>query len=1700
MKHSLVIFLFFVDIQAGIFLFDTQDSRLVEQYDCIYHTTDVSIKYCRRPGTNITLDRSKNDCFNGGERLSFQSLLEQHISPQDILQWNSSLERVDDYASFFYNTHQTNLKGGEYFCRCIQPGTFGKSCEYHFLDGATSFAQAIKEQFEEKQRNPWGAQHYGAILCYRAQNCYSGLLCLDWRNICDGEQQCHGGYDEEHCDLLEFNECEMDEYRCSNGMCIPDAYWLDGEIDCMDRSDEKSDLFNSDCFYQTDYFRCDESVCSAHLWSCGDGQCINSWNRFGYQRLILSGGECLSHRELNHMCEASRRYSLWTKSDTGLCTNQLGYDDPNLSISQTSSVEHLCFYLIRCALSSGLERDCVCNQLNCSQLIITECGRNLFYAFPAAQVVRPYMIAWYSTDHNWLDPTPDDYSFEGEILCRGYYAKISISDSKGLSVSVVWIQHAYVQLDFEFCRKATIKDVTGPQFDPFCWSNHSLTFNNKASYAFHPSFCKSSHRCVTYYRARDRVYDCHDMSDEESDVSTEHFCQNIRKHRFSCSKQEPYCISISYFPYSIGICSDSSDRYVIGSDRLLQDLKCFYRGDPDCSFLRDYIYNSSIRNISRDLPTTSSISRSPLHWYCDSFWDTSSHSDELPEYCKSWICPRDQYQCQTGQCIPLFWLCDGEWDCSDASDEEVLLSIDKFSEHNQKLTNFSNHISLCYQRYTYQAFSNICNGSSELPCFRANVSNPLNITEFRPCISFKQIGDKHEDCVAGHDEKNTIADCNGFMLGFTYRGDNGTCYNHNRYICSDVFDDSNKRLWCFYQQQNSSSCSKERDVICLDGSCKPNARCNGTFECAYGEDEYRCVAAALESDYIIYRREKEHFKRNIIPQLYWNIHPSTMDFSHSTPRRERRMSSEEENAFICNRGVAIGLSEKEKVCFCSPGYYGNYCEFYSDRLTVITHLNITETMQHSIFKVIAILRTKDVVLSHHEFIVNGTFEKDNPIKHRFTLLYSRLSQFLNYTRVRYLYRPEIVHVRYYSVHFNLFLLNVNETIELGQWIYPIYFDFLPSFRLAKILTVSDEYLNQTDHSCDNHTCPSDSDCLPIFNQPGQFYCSCQNGVFNNKCQPVKNLCSSYCSSKSICKPGYRGFFSNVDRPFCVCSLGYYGPRCHLRHEECHFHPCLNNGTCHLTYDPTGENPFRCQCQTEFYGYRCEKRKSFIQIDLNMTDPITPVVSIVQFCDIRGISLEIVLQDQQLINGLPSTISYNHPEMKVPILGILKTYIDIIHLNYFIIYLIPNVTQMQIRSTPKRCPEIMTLMDQMPLFDDDDVPIVFKYHYICRHFQDLYCFYSNDYLCVCELDNHRASCFLHDMNIDQCQLCFSNGKCLRGNLKESKDFYCICSKCRQGDRCQFSLEAFGSTIDSLLSSYSSTIQFIYLIISGCLLLIGLINNILSFITIRRSIPQQTAVGHFLLIITLLNKLSLFSLCLKFLDNSMESFGWLISDQLNLIFCKTFSYLLSISTRSFYWLASWITIDRLLMVVFPTKILFRRPFLAKLISSLTLLIICLMHSHEILFYTIIEQSSSTVCVTHFEDMNIAYYNRVTTLIHYLVPFAVQIICITFMIVYITRIRTKAKDTSNFSRSALIEQFISLKELYVTPLAIVISALPQITVSFTLACQELVSWQKHLLLSTYLLSYIPQVLAFFLFILSSSLYRKEFFQTYIGQKLFS
>ena len=89
----------------------------------------------------------------------------------------------------------------------------------------------------------------------------------------------------------------------------------------------------------------------------------------------------------------------------------------------------------------------------------------------------------------------------------------------------------------------------------------------------------------------------------------------------------------------------------------------------------------------------------------------------------------------------------------------------------------------------------------------------------------------------------------------------------------------------------------------------------------------------------------------------------------------------------------------------------------------------------------------------------------------------------------------------------------------------------------------------------------------------------------------------------------------------------------------------------------------------------------------------------------------------------------------------------------------------------------------------------------------------------------------------------------------------------------------------------------------------------------------------------------------------------------------------------------------------------------------------------------------------------------------------ISITVMIIKIVFSRARANSSGRETVGDLFrKQLRTQKELYITPMIIVLSSLPQTILSFSYACTELKhSWQRYMLLIAYFLSYLPQMFGF-------------------------
>ena len=184
-----------------VLLYHTENSPSVQYYDCIYYTrlkiqdNIQDMKYCRQLNESQTLQRDFNQsCRNNGQLWTFEKLSFFNISPSDVLQWSSSLEQTDRYSQYLSN--KSFDMNNAYICNCTNPSTFGKFCEYKFYGDSISFNDAIRKQFQPLEHflMSSGKMHVGSQLhdnrpCYVTLKCDSGLMCLDWRHICDGDKR-----------------------------------------------------------------------------------------------------------------------------------------------------------------------------------------------------------------------------------------------------------------------------------------------------------------------------------------------------------------------------------------------------------------------------------------------------------------------------------------------------------------------------------------------------------------------------------------------------------------------------------------------------------------------------------------------------------------------------------------------------------------------------------------------------------------------------------------------------------------------------------------------------------------------------------------------------------------------------------------------------------------------------------------------------------------------------------------------------------------------------------------------------------------------------------------------------------------------------------------------------------------------------------------------------------------------------------------------------------------------------------------------------------------------------------------------------------------------------------------------------------------------------------------------------------------------
>ena len=1267
------------------------------------------------------------------------------------------------------------------------------------------------------------------------------------------------------------------------------------------------------------------------------------------------------------------------------------------------------------------------------------------------------------------------------------------------------------------------------------FTGHRYRWNNR---------CNNQTKCLSSYRIRDGFVNCVDKMDEAEVGSNalQLVLIQMQEYRFRCSADELTWLSVAALGNIENNCQNKFDELWFGTSSKLADINCKKSSKDQCHLLRQYVKdswlpNSNVTGINTQL-------RISFRQYCDTFWNLISSEDENSTDCNQWwMCPDEQWRCGTGQCIDKKWVMDGEWDCSDASDEDEFSKV-AMTDRNQRVVSLEIFTNKLEKLNRSIPFSSICNLQTEWPCLPKNFSGSLDIfPPHRPCIDRTRIGNGHIDCYGGIDERNTISQCHrSTMLGYHFQcPSNLQCIPYWNHCIGDRCNvSSNDQFWCG-RRENLMDCSNFEDAVCFNGTCLKNSRCNRISDCSFGEDEYMCeYKSILKLTGFNYRQDKEIATINTKQKLHLISYPPNSSIMVSTTQPSTTTttsttstttpapgSSDGQLAFWCNRGVGVKLYNGSSVCFCPPQYYGDKCQYHSDRILVLLHLDLSQSIytiktdvQH-ILKILVVFLFNDEVIANQIFHVRPSTDMIVYVKKFLHFPYSRARQSLQYKRQRYFNRSKIIHEHPFSVRIEIYERKDTGEPELYLvWQYPIYFDYLPVFRLAKVLRLT--IPDPSSDPCSSNPCNQNQDCRQLQNNKSNYICLCKRNFTGPDCLEPNSLCMrGYCANQSICKPNYRGSLVGDQFPFCLCSFDLYGDQCEIRHDQCTSDPCQNGGSCYSTSKP---DTVACICTKEYYGKHCELRKPSVELYIN--ESVEHVAAVVQYFNIDFVRLNLLLSYQELNRKLPSSLQYRHGKETAPELIIVKIYSSSSVPTSPRLYLISvQLNAQTINGTTQvnqqtECLSVSSLKSSYS-------PM--QYHRLCQKNESLYCFEDGYYLCVCVDNNSRVECFGYDYRLDRCSECLSDGVCVKGDGSTMRnDIICVCPMCYSGSRCQFNSNSFSFTLDhlfypDLISSNSKIIVGILILIPLFVFLIALPNNIFSLMTFRRPRCLCNGIGQYLLYMSVVNQINLAFLCARLIHLVVNIKGLHSHPLVDLYLCKIFSYLLTTTSRMVYWFSSLVAIERVYMTLFLNGRWLRKPHLARRLIYSTMLIILISNVHELIFVESLNgiyNDKDGMCVIHFPDRSRStwtLFHLILSTLHSILPFIINISCTLTISCLVARNKISAhktpaddygKKTVSESRLGHLRSDIHFawevvnenKELVIGPGITLIPqlfSLPLFIVSFTLYCQNLEnSWMRYVLIVCYFISFVPQMTSFMLYVSPSSFYSSEWYATKMGK----
>jgi hypothetical protein len=422
---------------------------------------------------------------------------------------------------------------------------------------------------------------------------------------------------------------------------------------------------------------------------------------------------------------------------------------------------------------------------------------------------------------------------------------------------------------------------------------------------------------------------------------------------------------------------------------------------------------------------------------------------------------------------------------------------------------------------------------------------------------------------------------------------------------------------------------------------------------------------------------------------------------------------------------------------------------------------------------------------------------------------------------------------------------------------------------------------------------------------------------------------------------------------------------------------------------------------------------------------------------------------------------------------------------------------------QRCSNISELFNSSVL-EYNYLRRVKLYHLACQNQIQLKCFYDKIFMCLCNTDRF-ANCFQfnHSTTYD-CQeshFCENDAQCFQDKPTCPTEFICVCSECFYGTHCQFSTKTFALSLDAILgykiqpntrfTQQTITIKLVASIVAS-LFVLGIVNSLLSIITFQTKTPRKVGCGLYLLSTSIISLLTIIIFSLKFSILIYTQISSNTSRSFLLFSCKSTDFLLRVLVSTTDWFNACVAIERAITVFkdvnFDQE---KSKYISKWIIIFVILFTTFSTIHDPLYRRLIDDTEEqrTWCITSYSSI-LKIYDSISIFVHFLVPFFINIISVIVIIVNLARQQSILRKKQTYKQH-LYKQLDQNKHLLIAPCILVLSAIPRLVLSLLSVCMRSPRDPWRFLIG-YLLSFIPFMLTFPVFILPSIAYKKEFCNT--------